>query len=227
MHKEETPTSSTSPQRNTAALQRIINCTDFIWQSATCCFVELCVVDCWLPDTSLVAGLEEYEERGRGEPAAGWRGRRPTTQHGPGRTLNINRRTHVGATRLIWITGHMCHTCGQMLEGEWFTWGGGGWSTVHAASMTRVPTVWWSPAHVTVTVLITVTHLKQTHTHTYTQRVSFWLLAPSVDIAEQHRTHPMTVAFPATVVNTQHWHILTLLVQTHLKKKKKNTDFFF
>lgn len=177
MHKEETPTSSTSPQRNTAALQRIINCTDFIWQSATCCFVELCVVDCWLPDTSLVAGLEEYEERGRGEPAAGWRGRRPTTQHGPGRTLNINRRTHVGATRLIWITGHMCHTCGQMLEGEWFTWGGGGWSTVHAASMTRVPTVWWSPAHVTVTVLITVTHLKQTHTHTHTLKEwasDFW-----------------------------------------------------
>lgn len=37
---------------------------------------------------------------------------------------------------------------------------GFGRSAVHAASMTGVPAVRWSPAHVTVTVLITVTHLE-------------------------------------------------------------------
>lgn len=40
------------------------------------------------------------------------------------------------------------------------TWSCCGWSAVHAATVTRVPAVRWSPAHVTVTVLITVTHLK-------------------------------------------------------------------
>lgn len=60
-----------------------------------------------------------------------------------------------------------------------------GRSAVYAASMTGIPAVRWSPAHITVTVLIAV-------------------------------THPVTVAFPATFVHTEHRHVLTLLVQASL-----------
>ena len=40
-------------------------------------------------------------------------------------------------------------------------------------------------------------------------------------IVESSLTHPVTVTFPATVVNGEHGHVLTLLVQTGLKEKKQ------
>ena len=57
------------------------------------------------------------------------------------------------------------------------TWSGRGRPAVHAATMTRVPAVRWSPARFTVTVLITVTHLEHSSTTHHTP------------LTQKHTTH--------------------------------------
>lgn len=84
---------------------------------------------------------------------------------------------------------------------------GPGRSAVHAASMTRVPAVRWSPAHVTVTVFITVTHLEDINTGSEPAGITGFKV-----IQVLFEAHPVTAALLATFIHTERRHVLTFLV---------------